>query len=1057
MVTSSSGSGNKKERPPKSTKYTKETKLKESVKICSICDELYERLIACDDCSQEFCIKCWQKNIETNPSKPCLAPNCSFHVDKMFLVRNKFSSGFVKIRTDKEMDRKMLIERKMLEKMGEKKTNRTVSSSSKFETLIGLRLECPRCPSQSIMSPCVFFTDVLETTVCRNEICKNCFQIKDRQEKHQCKNEDIEHATGICKDTTQCPQCDTLIQKISGCNSMKCHVCLTNFDFKTGEIQQTSFDQDRDRDLSKWKSHHESSDNDLLNFVLSSVNEEMSSQTLITMAKNQEVVSKLLYEDDVMETLINKASKIGIVKEDLIKLKNVLQTAVSELLNKRVSGINKPFVGSIVRGLYRILFINDVHCILDAEKIVYFIMSCYDEEFQGMHISDSLYKILVCKVQNVLSQIFQSSKVKPKNLNASWIDNGKTGKNKKSRTTMNNVKSRVSSKDDMDIELGHTSASSSATSSSTTTTTTSSNTGSMEIIRVNRLIQDGLRESFTDGLRRLRYRSNPQNLPRFMLGERGETLRFDMLDRLKNKFISTSYFFDKNVNMIYYSYGKLIFVMDLHLNMFVNVCKFDDQSSNSRYEILNAKKDHGRYTILLRFADDDYKSIRRVIFEYQSFLVNDQQLVLKEFRNEVLLSHIHTIVKCDARKDHVMFVIDANIYDCTWGSLFDGHNFSIERYGKYLYSLPSAVENEIKTLKSVNMGRDNFFVFEFDNHCQILQYKTDVKMWDPIKNIIPEEKTQMLKVTLSPTGKYLIMIRRRFHSQSNITHEIMDMESYEIVSEIQFVHTTRSEFPMGYTDIFFEDDTVYVHYVSSIHSNFKPKKNAKKYVRVDFKDFKNSKKQYDTLSFYKNGKEHEASQYALFFPLGGCIIDIEVNDFKVNAIGVPFMAKFTPKIIQTFSNIAQNIEYLNSNWGGKMLDINSINASLRSTYNRKVIEEKIPLESIMSKFLSDCKRNFIKHEINVRKNKLFMKVKSKLVEILSRYKNRLIVDGLTCLQKIKIIEDYTNRELKEMNQVYNNRFTKTQCVDFLALNVQSIYCSANYLKTDRKNILSICW
>ena len=195
----------------------------------------------------------------------------------------------------------------------------------------------------------------------------------------------------------------------------------------------------------------------------------------------------------------------------------------------------------------------------------------------------------------------------------------------------------------------------------------------------------------------------------------------------------------------------------------------------------------------------------------------------------------------------------------------------------------------------------------------------------------------------------------------------------------------------------------------------------------------------------------------MFFPLGGCIIDIEVNDFKVNAIGVPFMAKFTPKIIKTFTNIAQNVEYLNSNWGGKKLDINSINASLRSTYSRKVTERNIPLESIMSKFLSECKRNFIKHEINVRKYKLFKKVKSEVVEILSMYKNRLVVDGLTCLQMIKKIEDYTNRELEEINKVYNTRSTQTKYVDFLALNVGSIYCSAGYLKRDRKNILSICW
>lgn len=56
-------------------------------------------------------------------------------------------------------------------------------------------------------------------------------------EEHVCKEENVESAKLISKDSKPCPKCATLIYKIDGCNQMWCVLCHTAFSWVTGQIE----------------------------------------------------------------------------------------------------------------------------------------------------------------------------------------------------------------------------------------------------------------------------------------------------------------------------------------------------------------------------------------------------------------------------------------------------------------------------------------------------------------------------------------------------------------------------------------------------------------------------------------------------------------------------------------------------------------------------------------------------------------------------------------------------------------------------------------------------
>lgn len=72
-------------------------------------------------------------------------------------------------------------------------------------------------------------------SICEKETCKRCHTIKEVD--HECKQEDIDTADLIKKDSKPCPKCNISIMKTSGCDQMWCVSCHTTFDWKTMQIK----------------------------------------------------------------------------------------------------------------------------------------------------------------------------------------------------------------------------------------------------------------------------------------------------------------------------------------------------------------------------------------------------------------------------------------------------------------------------------------------------------------------------------------------------------------------------------------------------------------------------------------------------------------------------------------------------------------------------------------------------------------------------------------------------------------------------------------------------
>jgi hypothetical protein len=77
--------------------------------------------------------------------------------------------------------------------------------------------------------------------VCSTKVCPSCFAIKrlkmeEVKEEHVCKEEDIETANLIKRETKQCPKCAVNIFKIEGCSQMWCTNCNTAFDWRSGQV-----------------------------------------------------------------------------------------------------------------------------------------------------------------------------------------------------------------------------------------------------------------------------------------------------------------------------------------------------------------------------------------------------------------------------------------------------------------------------------------------------------------------------------------------------------------------------------------------------------------------------------------------------------------------------------------------------------------------------------------------------------------------------------------------------------------------------------------------------
>jgi hypothetical protein len=94
-----------------------------------------------------------------------------------------------------------------------------------------------QCPAKGCRG---FLSSQWKCGICNQWTCPDCHELKgvSRDCEHQCDPNNVETAKLLAKDSKPCPQCQSLIFKISGCDQMWCTQCHTAFSWKTGKIEK---------------------------------------------------------------------------------------------------------------------------------------------------------------------------------------------------------------------------------------------------------------------------------------------------------------------------------------------------------------------------------------------------------------------------------------------------------------------------------------------------------------------------------------------------------------------------------------------------------------------------------------------------------------------------------------------------------------------------------------------------------------------------------------------------------------------------------------------------
>jgi len=251
------------------------TKNKENQEICSICCEKINisnrKDIKCLYCNYVACRECIAQFLLVNINEPnCM--NCKKVWNREFLCNN-FTKTFInndyrdyrqKLLLDKEkallpatqtiveaMNNKAKLEKSLREYLIEvnKKKQEFYDEIQVNDTIINGRTNntqkkvfIRKCGVENCRG---FLSEQWKCGMCDTTTCNKCFEIlnkendndQDNNIEHVCKEENIESAKLISKDSKPCPKCAALIFKIDGCNQMWCVMCHTAFSWVTGQIE----------------------------------------------------------------------------------------------------------------------------------------------------------------------------------------------------------------------------------------------------------------------------------------------------------------------------------------------------------------------------------------------------------------------------------------------------------------------------------------------------------------------------------------------------------------------------------------------------------------------------------------------------------------------------------------------------------------------------------------------------------------------------------------------------------------------------------------------------
>lgn len=242
---------------------------KTNKEICSICCEtinisnrkdikcLYCNYVACRECVTQFllvninepncmnCKKVWNREfLFNNFTKTFINNDYRDYRQQLLLDKEKAllpaTQIIVEAMNNKEKLQKSLdeylieVSRKKQEFYDEIKFNEAIINGSTYNKQKKVFIK--KCGVENCRG---FLSEQWKCGICDTTTCNKCLELlnQEQDQEHICKEENIESAKLISKDSKPCPKCAALIFKIDGCNQMWCVVCHTAFSWATGQIE----------------------------------------------------------------------------------------------------------------------------------------------------------------------------------------------------------------------------------------------------------------------------------------------------------------------------------------------------------------------------------------------------------------------------------------------------------------------------------------------------------------------------------------------------------------------------------------------------------------------------------------------------------------------------------------------------------------------------------------------------------------------------------------------------------------------------------------------------
>lgn len=240
------------------------SKASPAFKECEICVE--KRIcVTCLYCQYSACSTCYEKIILSSVNKPsCVSCKKEFNDD---FFHAKFSDSFIKKKYKTHRENVLFEYEESLLPETQVHVERIYQVAQMKEELVDIESQIAKLRQKqaelktkiwriqtepidedkkeekdSFICPCPvnecrgYLSTKYKCGICGVKACSECREIKN--EEHKCDPNTVETVKELKKNCRQCPNCMTMIYRISGCDQMWCTKCKTAFNWVTGHIEK---------------------------------------------------------------------------------------------------------------------------------------------------------------------------------------------------------------------------------------------------------------------------------------------------------------------------------------------------------------------------------------------------------------------------------------------------------------------------------------------------------------------------------------------------------------------------------------------------------------------------------------------------------------------------------------------------------------------------------------------------------------------------------------------------------------------------------------------------